>query len=62
MRGVRIPGVGFRAYIAAVDLLQALQRIVGEGAVTTLFSLFCLRLLVVVLKGGNLLPVSEPLF
>ena len=52
---IRILGVGFRAYVAAVDLLQALQRIVGEGAGngTILARLFEVAV-VVVLKSRNL--------
>ena len=51
---IRILGVGFRAYIAAVDLLQALQRIVGEGAGHRAPALLRQIAVVVVLKGGNL--------
>ena len=52
---IRILGVGFRAYVAAVDLLQALQRIVGEGAGNdAILALLFEVAVVVVLKGGNL--------
>ena len=51
---IRILGVGFRAYVAAVDLLQALQRIVGEGSGHPASALLRQIAVVVVLKGGNL--------